>query len=59
MAKFKVTLKATFKRGEMYWVANVDARNEDEAMEKAETYFFEELDNPSEWAFDEADVEAG
>lgn len=59
MVKFKVTLKAKFNRGEMYWVATVDAKNEDEAMEKAETSFFEELDNPSEWAFDEADVEAG
>ena len=58
MAKFKVTLKATFNRGEMYWVSMVDAANEDAAMKKAETTFFEELDNPSEWAFDEADVEA-
>ncbi len=58
MAKFAVTLKAKFKRGEMYWVATVDARNEDDAMAKAEAGFFEEIDNPSEWAFDEADVEA-
>jgi hypothetical protein len=59
MAKFKVTLKAKFNRGEMYWVSTVDARDEDDAMNKAETGFFAELDNPSEWAFDEADVEAG
>ena len=57
MAKFVVTLKANLKSGEMYWVAKVDAKDEDDAMATAEAAFFTELDNPAEWSFEEADVE--
>ena len=57
MAKFVVTLKANLKSGEMYWVAKVDAKDEDDAMATAESAFFTELDNPAEWSFEEADVE--
>lgn len=57
VAKFRITLKTTLRRGELYWVAEVEAADEDEAMAKAEEAFLAELDNPAEWAFDEADVE--
>ena len=57
MAIFVVTLKANLKAGKMYWVAKVDAKDEDDAMATAEAAFFTELDNPAEWSFDEADVE--
>ena len=53
-----MTLKANLKRGEMYWVAKVDAKNADDAMAVAEAAFFTELDDSREWSFEEADVEA-
>ena len=58
MPKFNVTLKASFARGELYWVAKVSAPDEDAAMAEAERLFFAELDAPSEWAFSDADVES-
>ena len=58
MPKFNVTLKASLKRGELYWVAKVSAPDEDAAMAEAERLFFAELDEPSEWAFSDADVES-
>ena len=58
MAKFNVTLKAALKKGDIYWVAKVNATDEDAAMAVAEALFFKELDNPGQWSFDEADVEA-
>jgi transcriptional antiterminator Rof (Rho-off) len=57
MAKFHVTLKATLKRGELYWVSDVTAADEDEAMRIAEAGFMQELENPEQWEFTEADVE--
>jgi len=57
MARFHVTLKATLPHGELYWVTDVDAGDEDEAMRRAEAVFMTELETPSEWAFSEADVE--
>ncbi len=58
MAKFHVTLKATLKRGEMYWVTDVSAADEDAALSAAEALFMQELDNAADWSFSEADVEA-
>lgn len=57
MAKFHVTLKATMPSGELYWVADVSAGDEDEAMQKAEALFLQALEVDSEWGFSEADVE--
>lgn len=57
MAKFHVTLKANLKNGELYWVANVAAASEDEAMRKAEALFVAELESEAQWAFEEGDVE--
>ncbi|HZD27051.1 MAG TPA: hypothetical protein VE631_12355 [Alphaproteobacteria bacterium] len=58
MAKYHVTLKATLGRGELYWVSDVSAADEDAAMAEAERLFMEELEHPEEWSFSEADVEA-
>ncbi len=57
MARFHVTLKATLRRGELYWVTDVDAADEDDAMAQAEAVFIDELEGSSEWSFSEADVE--
>lgn len=57
MAKFHVTLKATLRRGEMYWVSDVDAADEDAAMQAAEARFMQELDDAANWSFSEADIE--
>jgi hypothetical protein len=59
MAKFHVTLQAELTHGTLYWVADVDARDEDEAMQVAEGLFIKEMEKPEEWAFSAADVEAG
>ena len=58
MGKYLVTLRAELKRGLMYWVCQVDAGNEDEAMTKAESAFTAEIDDPGEWSFSDGDVES-
>ena len=58
MAKFHVTLQADLARGTLYWVADVEAGDEDDAMQVAEALFMKELENPEEWAFSAGDVEA-
>lgn len=57
MAKFHVTLKATLPGGELYWVADVRAADEDDAMQQAENLFMAVLDSDLEWSFTEADIE--
>lgn len=57
MAKFHVTLKATLPAGELYWVADVVAVDEDAAMQAAEEMFLTILDEGHEWSFSEADIE--
>ena len=58
MGKYLVTLRAELKRGLMYWVCQVDASGEDEAMAKAETAFTAEMDDPGDWSFSDGDVES-
>ncbi|MDP6343696.1 MAG: hypothetical protein QF578_18065 [Alphaproteobacteria bacterium] len=57
MAKYHVTLKASMKSGDLYWVADVEAADEDAAMAAAEGLFLQELENPEQWSFGEADIE--
>ena len=57
MAKYHVTLKATLGEGELYWVADVSADNEDAAMSVAEEIFTRQMERSHEWSFSEADVE--
>lgn len=57
MAKFHVTLKASLPDGDLYWVADVTAANEDAAMAAAEVLFSRQMEVAREWSFTEADVE--
>ena len=57
--KYKVTLKATLKRGEFYWVTHVDAASEDEAIVAAEHLFEAQMDAGDEWGFDDFNAEPG
>ena len=59
VAKYHVTLQAELPNGLLYWVTDVEAGDEDEATKKAEAAFLKELENPREWNFSAADVEAG
>jgi len=55
--KYHVTLKAAMKRGTLYWVTDVEAASEDEALVAAEHLFEAQMDTSDEWGFDEFDVE--
>lgn len=56
MARKRVTLKATLKRGEFYWVTEVDADSEEAAVVAAENLFLSEMDRIEEWEFTDFDV---
>lgn len=53
-----VTLKATLKKGVFYWVCDVEADSEEEAVIAAENLFMAELEKAGEWEFSDYDVEA-
>ncbi len=57
MAKKKVTLRAPLKHGTFYWVADVQADSDDEAVVAAENLFLNEVEQINEWTFDDFDVE--
>jgi hypothetical protein len=57
MSAYKVTLKSELKHGAFYWVANVNAASEDEAVTAAEHLFIEELNGAGEWDFSDYDAE--
>ncbi|MCF6216048.1 MAG: hypothetical protein L3J58_07730 [Emcibacter sp.] len=57
MANYKVTLKADLKRGSFYWVANVNADNEEEAEVAAEHLFMAEIENAADWNFSDSNIE--
>ena len=56
--KYTVTLKASLKRGTFYWVTDVKANSEEEAVVAAEHLFEAQMDEGREWAFDDFDVAA-
>lgn len=56
MARKRVTLKATLKRGEFYWVADVDASSEEEAVVAAENLFLSEMERIEDWEFTDFEV---
>ncbi len=58
MAKYHVTLKASLPSGDLYWVADVTAQNEDAAMVAAEALFTAQMKNDAAWSFSDADVES-
>ncbi len=57
MALQKVTLQAKLKRGTFYWVAEVNASSEDEAIAAAENLFQAEMENANDWEFNDFNVE--
>ena len=57
MAKMKVTLKATLGKGEFYWVTEVNADSEEEAVVVAENLFAAEMEKSQDWEFTDFNVE--
>lgn len=57
MAKQKVTLQASLPHGTFYWVTEVDASSEEEAVVAAENLFLAEMEKIEEWEFTDYDVE--
>ena len=56
--KYHVTLKAELKRGTLYWVCDVDAQSEEEAVTAAQHLFEAQSDNADDWSFTDYDAEA-
>ena len=57
MSGYKITLKSDLKHGTFYWVTNVDADSEEEAVTAAEHLFLEQLGKTGEWDFSDYDAE--
>lgn len=57
MPAFTVTLKSDLKRGTFYWVADVNASSEEEAITSAEHLFMAEMEGVTEWEFNDFSVE--
>jgi len=56
MAKQKVTLQANLPHGIFYWVTEVDAVSEEEAVVAAEHLFLAEMDKIEDWEFTDYEV---
>lgn len=56
MARRRVTLKAQLARGEFYWVTDVEADSDEEAVVAAENLFLAEMDRIETWEFTDFDV---
>lgn len=56
MALKNVTLKATLNKGTFYWVTQVNADSEEEAVVAAENLFLAELEKSADWEFEEFEV---
>lgn len=56
MAKKRVTLKASLPNGEFYWVCNVVANSDEEAVVAAENLFLAEMDRIDEWEFSDFEI---
>ena len=57
MARKKVTLQAQLPHGTFYWVSEVDADSEEEAVVAAENLFLAEMDRIEEWTFSDFNIE--
>ena len=57
MSAFKVTLQSNLTHGTFYWVTNVNAASEGEAVTAAEHLFMEQIDSVVEWDFSDYDAE--
>ena len=56
MAKQKVTLQATLPHGIFYWVTEVEAGSEEEAVVAAENLFLAEMEKIEDWEFTDFEV---
>ncbi len=56
MFTYKITLKSDLNHGTFYWVTNVNAESEDEAVTAAEHLFLEQIGARKQWDF--SDYEA-
>ncbi len=56
MSRHTVTLKANMPNGTFYWVAEVDAETEEEAVAAAETLFLAEIEDCDDWHFSEFEI---
>jgi len=54
---YHVTLKAVLSRGSFYWVCDVTAASEDEAITAAEHLFMAEVGEAADWTFGEFNAE--
>ena len=57
MAKKKVTLQAELQKGTFYWVTEVNADTEEEAVVAAENLFLAEMERAKDWEFTDYNVE--
>ena len=57
MSPYNVTLKSDLKHGTFYWVTQVNAASEEEAVTAAEHLFLEQLNGSEEWDFSDYDAE--
>lgn len=57
MAKLKVTLKAEMPHGDFYWVTEVNADSEEEAVVAAENLFLSEMEKAGDWEFTDYQVD--
>jgi len=56
MAKQKVTLQANLPHGIFYWVTDVEASSDEEAVVAAENLFLAEMEKIEEWEFTDFQV---
>ncbi len=56
MARQTVTMKARLNRGTFYWVTEVNADSEEEAVVAAENLFLTEMETVDEWEFTDYEV---
>lgn len=57
MARKKVTLKAELPHGVFYWVTDVEANGDEEAVVAAENLFLAEMERIDEWTFNDFSIE--
>jgi hypothetical protein len=55
--KYRVTLKSEVSRGTFYWVCDVHAGSEDEALVAGQHLFDAQTEASEEWAFTDFDVD--
>ncbi len=56
MSRQTVTLKAEMPNGTFYWVTEVDAETEEEAVATAEELFWSQIEGCTDWHFSEFEV---